>query len=895
MSSKKPLVLVDGSSYLFRAFHALPPLTNSKGSPTGAVYGVVNMLKKLVRDVEPEHIAVVFDPKGKTFRHEMYPEYKANRAVMPDDLRVQIEPLHTLIKALGFPLIVMEGVEADDVIGTLAHLAKKKGMPVLISTGDKDMAQLVNQHVTLINTMSNKTLDPEGVVEKFGVPPERIIDYLALMGDTSDNVPGVPKVGPKTAAKWLKEYGSLDAIIENADHIKGKVGENLRASLEHLQLARELVTIKLDVDLEITPETLISDAPDTKALHALFQDLEFKSWLRELEAGAPESVEKKEVQYEAVFTQKALEAWIKKLNAADCFSFDTETTSLDSMRAELVGVSFSVKAGEAAYVPIAHDYMDAPAQLDKQTVLDALTTVLGDPKKTVVGQNLKYDIQVLKNCGVEIKAAMFDTMLESYVLNSTSVRHDMDTLALKHLGESTIKFEDVAGKGAKQITFNAVSLDAAVPYACEDADITLQLHHVLYPQIQAETAYQKVFSDIEMLLMPILAQMEYDGVLIDADMLKKQSAVLQKRIESIQEKVFKLAEYEFNLSSPKQLIEILYDKMQLPILKKTPKGQPSTAEAVLQELAHDYPLPKHILEFRSLSKIKSTYTDALPLQINPKTGRVHTSYNQAVTSTGRLSSRNPNLQNIPIRTEEGRKIRQAFIAPEKHVLLAADYSQVELRIMAHFSKDPGLVAAFEQGLDVHASTAAEVFGVALEDVTPDQRRSAKAINFGLIYGMSSFGLSQQLGISRQDAQQHMDVYFERYPAVHGYMESARADAEKQGYVETLFGHRLYVPDINATNQQRKKAAERAAINAPLQGTAADIIKLAMIAIDQWIAQSGLDVTMIMQVHDELIFDIAENDLDKAKKEIKALMENTVRLSVPLVVDVGVGSNWDEAH
>lgn len=892
--TQKPFILVDGSSYLFRAYYALPPLTNSKGQPTGAIYGVINMLRKLMMDYEPEHIAVVFDPKGKTFRNELYAEYKANRTEMPDELRDQIKPLFEIIKALGLPLIIKEGVEADDVIATLAKKAKQEGMNVLVSTGDKDLAQIVNHKVTLINTMTNRMLDPEGVVEKFGVPPESIIDYLTLVGDTSDNIPGVPKVSPKTAAKWLNQYGSLDNIIKNADEIKGKVGENLRAHISEIPLTRELVTVLSDVKLDEKLMELSPREQDREKLIALFSELEFKTWLAEV-LSTEKAASKEECRYDTILDKKSFEKWLKKLSHANLFAFDTETTDIDAMRATLVGVSFAVKPGEAAYVPLAHDYLGAPKQLDKKWVLQQLKLLLENPAKTVVGQNLKYDIQVLAKENIAIKAKIWDTLLESYVLNSSSTRHNLNSLSLKYLGKSTIQFEDIAGKGAKQMSFNEISIDEAAPYAAEDADITWQLHQKLMPMIENEKNFVKVLNQIEMPLMPVLARMEMHGVLIDADMLKKHSKELEKRIKELEKEAFTLAGHEFNLGSPKQLQTILYDEQKLPVLKKTPGGQPSTAEFVLQDLALDYPLPKVILEYRSLSKLKSTYTDRLPEQIHSDTGRVHTSYNQAVTSTGRLSSNNPNLQNIPIRTEQGRRIRQAFIAPRGYRIVAADYSQVELRIMAHISKDPALIKAFEEELDVHRATAAEVFGVKLDEVTNDQRRSAKAINFGLLYGMSSFGLARQLGIERGLAKKYIDIYFNRYPKVHEYMEVIRKLASEQGYVETLFGRRLYVPEINSANMQRRRAAERAAINAPMQGTAADIIKIAMIKVDDWLQNNKVDARMIMQVHDELVFEVATKDLDRVNKQICESMEKAAQLVVPLVVDMGVGQNWDEVH
>ena len=832
---KTPLILVDGSSYLFRAYHALPPLTNSQGKPTGAVYGVLNMLKKLLKDYDPEHIAVVFDPKGKTFRHEMFPAYKANREAMPDELREQIQPLFKAIKALGFPLVVEDGVEADDVIGTLAKRMVKQGKDVLISTGDKDLAQLVNKNVSLVNTMTDKQLDIVGVKEKFGVLPEQIIDYLALMGDTSDNIPGVPGVGPKTAAKWINEYGNLDGVIEQADAIKGKVGEKLRAHLKDLELSRALVTIKCDVKLAASLKQLTLHDQNKQILIDLFTELEFNKWLAEVHNTKEIIEERSDGNYALVFSKDEFEKWLGQLKNASYFSFDTETTSLNPMQAELVGVSFAVKPNEAAYVPLMHNYLGVPKQLNRDWVLKQLKPLLENPTQIIVGQNLKYDYKVLANAGIEIKATMWDTLLESYVIDGPSVRHDLDNLALKNLAYDTIKYIDVAGSGAKQKTFDQVPLEEAGPYAAEDADITLRLHQYFEPIYKKEKFFENILKDIEWPLMPILAKMEFYGVLIDSDMLKKQSSALQRRITRLKNEIYNMAGEEFNIDSTKQLREVLFTQLKIPVLKKTPAGQASTAEDVMQELSIDYAIPKLILEYRSYNKLKSTYTDKLPLQVNSKTRRIHTNYIQTGTSTGRLASKDPNLQNIPIRTEEGRKIRQAFIAPRGHQLIAADYSQVELRIMAHFSQDPGLLTAFEQGLDVHASTAAEVFGVDIDDVTPLQRRSAKAINFGLMYGMSAFGLSKQLGISRKEAQQHIDVYFSSYPRVHWYTEEARQQAAKQGYVETLLGRRLYVPEIKSKNPTRRKAAERAAINAPLQGTAADIIKLAMICIDQWAA------------------------------------------------------------
>jgi DNA polymerase-1 len=892
--SKPTLVLVDGSSYLFRAYHALPPLTTSTGQPTGAVYGVLNMLRRLVTDYQPDYFAVVFDPKGGSFRNRLYEAYKANRTEMPDELRMQIAPLHQVIQALGYPLIIVDDMEADDVIGTLAKQAEQAGMQTIISTGDKDMAQLVNASVSLVNTMTNKTMDEAGVIDKFGVTPAQIIDYLTLVGDTSDNVPGVPKVGPKTAAKWLAQYETLDALVKRADEVKGKVGENLRDFIPQIPLTRELVTIKLDVPLDITPDKLICNAADKAALKTLFKEMELRNWLAELEDDAPTQPAAK-VQYDTVLDQAAFETWLTRLQASDVIAFDTETNSLDSMQADLVGFSFAVAAHQAAYVPLTHDYIDAPQQLDRNWVLNQLKPILQDKTKTIVGQNLKYDIKVLKNHGVDIQAKMVDTLLESYVLNNISTRHDMDTLALKYLNHQTIKFTDIAGKGAKQLTFNQVSLDKAGPYACEDADVTWQLHQVLSQQISDDKTMQHVLNKIDMPLMPILAEMEFTGVCVDAAMLQRQSQTLATRAEALKNEIYTLSEEAFNIDSPKQLQHILFTKLGLPVLKKTPTGQPSTAEGVLQELALDYALPKLIIEYRSITKLKSTYTDKLPLQINPKTHRIHTHYHQAVTSTGRLSSTDPNLQNIPVRNEEGRRIRQAFVPATGHVMVSADYSQIELRLMAHLSKDPGLVSAFEQGLDVHRSTAAEVFGVELEDVTPELRRRAKAINFGLMYGMSAFGLSQQLGIDRNEAQAHMDIYFERYPSVRDYMQQAREIAKQQGYVETLEGRRVVIPDIQSKNIHRQKGAERAAVNAPLQGTAADIIKLAMIKVDEWIRHSDSGVRLLLQVHDELIFEVPQRHLEVAKQGIRQAMEHAVTLSVPLLVDIGDGANWDEAH
>jgi len=899
------LILVDGFSYLYRAFHAMPSLTNADGEPTGAIYGVTNMLRRLRRKFRPGYMAVVFDAKGKTFRDELYPQYKAHRPPMPDELAAQIEPLAILIQKMGLPLISAQGFEADDVIGTLARQAEASGMDTVISTGDKDLAQLVNGHIRLINTMTDHVLDVDGVREKFGVGPGQIIDYLALVGDSSDNIPGVPKVGPKTAAKWLEEYETLDNIIANADAIKGKIGENLRASLGQLELSRELVTIRTDVDLPLGPADLVPREPDREQLSAMLRTMEFKSWLSDVLQGGnggPDTATEpaaqpaaRDADYETVLEEAALDRWISLLEQAPEFAFDTETTGLDYMQAEVVGVSFAVTAGEAAYVPLAHDYPGAPRQLDRGYVLGRLRPLLEDPGKDKIGQNLKYDRHILANHGIDLRGIRHDTMLQSYVLDSTATRHDMDSLALKYLGHKTIHFEEVAGKGAKQLTFNQVALAQAAPYAAEDADITLRLHGVLWPKLQALPRLRELYETIEMPLVPVLERLERNGVLIDAAMLEKQGLELQEKMGRIEKEIFAAAGQEFNLSSPNQIQQILFDKLRLPVTKKTPRGQPSTAESVLQELAVDYDLPRLILEHRAMSKLKSTYTDKLPRQICPRTGRVHTSYHQAVTATGRLSSSDPNLQNIPVRTPEGRRIRQAFVPRVGYRILAADYSQIELRIMAHLSGDSALLAAFNRGGDVHRATAAEVFGVEQDAVDDDQRRSAKAINFGLIYGMSAFGLARQLGIARSAAQSYVDLYFERYPGVKVYMDATRAQAREAGYVETLFGRRLYLPEINSRNGQRRQYAERTAINAPMQGTAADIIKRAMLAVDDWIGKSGIDACMIMQVHDELVFEVAGDRLDEASASIRQLMSAAADLAVPLVVQAGAGSDWDVAH
>jgi DNA polymerase-1 len=889
----KPLILIDGSSYLYRAFHALPPLTNSKGEPTGAVFGVINMIRKLIQDYDPEHIAVVFDPRGKTTRDEIYPQYKAHRPAMPDELSAQVQPLFSVIRAMGLPLVQIEGIEADDVIATLAKQALKENIPVVISTGDKDMAQLVDGNVTLINTMTNTVFDREGVIKKFGVPPELIIDYLALIGDTSDNIPGVPKVGPKTAVKWLEQYGSLDNIIARAAEVSGKIGDNLRASLTMLPLAKQLVTLQCDVALSTTFVDLKKQAADSVALIALFKQLEFNSWLKELLEGIEPAAT--ECHYETILTQDDLNRWLEKLRHAAALAFDTETTSLNTLDAKLVGISLAIEPHHAAYIPVAHDYLGAPPQLQRDDVLKQLQPLLQDPSKTIILQNAKYDMGVLANYGIEITAPIMDTMLESYVLDSSASRHDMDSLALKYLGKRTISFTDIAGKGAKQLTFNQIDLETAATYAAEDADVTLQLHHALGGRVQEIPELQRVLSDIELPLISVLSHMERNGVRIDAALLAQQSTELGTRLQELEQEAYQLAGSVFNLASPKQLQEILYTQMKLPILEKTPTGAASTGESVLQELALNYPLPKIILEYRGLSKLKSTYTDSLPKQIHPKTGRVHTSYNQTVTSTGRLSSTDPNLQNIPVRNEEGRRIRRAFIAPSGHKLISADYSQIELRIMAHLSQDEALLTAFANKQDIHTATAAEVFGIPFDQVTSEQRRHAKAINFGLIYGMSAFGLASQLNIEQSLAQDYINQYFARYPGVHKYMEQTRELARKQGYVQTVYGRRLYVPDINSSQMMRRRAAERAAINAPMQGTAAEMIKLAMIRLDHWIRNGTLDIKMIMQVHDELVFEVAKQDVDAAIPHIRDIMVTAMDLSVPLEVDVRAGDNWDEAH
>ena len=895
MSAKNTLYLVDGSSYLYRAFHALPNLTNSAGEPTGALLGVANMLRRLINDAESENIAVVFDAKGPTFRHEMYDQYKANRPPMPGELSQQVEPIHELVRLLGLPLIQVKGVEADDVIGTLAARAAAAKQDCVISTGDKDMAQLVDKHVSLINTMTDTSMDADGVVEKFGVKPGQIVDFLALTGDKSDNIPGVEKCGPKTAAKWLNQWQDLDSIMANAGEVKGKIGEYLRAGLEILPLSRDLATIRTDLELDVELGELNREPVDEEALREFLQHNEFNSWLQELGAGESPGTAAKPTEYTTVLDKDTFEKWVAKLKQADLLAFDTETTSLDPMQAELVGLSFAMEENEAIYIPVGHNYPGMPAQLDQKYVLEALRPLLeGDsPKKT--GQHIKYDMNVLSQYDLEVKGVAFDTMLESYVFNSTGSRHDMDSLALKYLGHHTTHYEDIAGKGAKQILFSQVSIEDAGHYAAEDADITLRLHRHLWPKLQAEPALAKVLSEIEMPLVPVLARMEQAGVLIDGQLLLAQGNELAKRMAELEGQAHEAAGQPFNLGSPKQLQQILFEKLELPVIRKTPKGQPSTAEDVLKELADNYELPKLLLEHRSISKLKSTYTDKLPGQINQRTGRVHTSYHQAVAATGRLSSSNPNLQNIPIRTPQGREIRKAFIAPPGELVLAADYSQIELRIMAHLSGDEGLLKAFHDGVDVHRATAGEVFGEDYEKVTDDQRRAAKAINFGLMYGMSAFGLGRQLDISRPEAQIYMDTYFARYPGVQGFMEKTREQARDQGYVETLFGRRLYLPEIKASNMMRRQGAERAAINAPMQGTAADIIKIAMIKVDDWLQTTRPGARLIMQVHDELVLEVQEEKLGVVRDAVIEHMSAAADLDVPLVVDAGFGLDWDTAH
>ncbi|MEO8801814.1 MAG: DNA polymerase I [Rudaea sp.] len=932
--SRPKLTLIDGYAYLYRAFHALPPLSNRDGEPTGALFGVLNMLRATLK-AKPDYVAFVADAHGPTFRDELYDQYKAQRPPMPDDLRAQIEPMLVLVAALGFPILRISGVEADDVIGTLAVQASHEDIDVLVSTGDKDLAQLVDARVALVNTMTNTTLDEAGVLAKFGVRPDQIVDYLTLVGDTADNIPGVPKCGPKTAAKWLGEYGSLDMVVANAGKISGKIGESLRAALPQLPLSKQLATIKLDVELDVKPSDLKMRDADVETLREFYRRYEFKAALKDLEnaglgtrdsglaeqkqasgdgtglAGieanasddadalhtpSPEArVPSPAKNYELILTQTQFDTWLERLRAADLIAFDSETTGLDPMRAEIVGVSFCVEPGHAAYVPLMHDYAGVPTQLDRTAVLEALRPLLEDAHKPKLGQHMKYDMNVLEKYAIPVRGVRFDSMLESYVLNSSANRHDMDTLAKKYLGIDTIHYEDVAGKGAKQIPFSQVDVQRAADYAAEDADITLRLHRALWPQLQAEPKLRAVFEDIEMPLVPILARIEQRGVLIDAHKLKAQSKELSQRMLEIQQQAYAVAGRHFSLDSPKQLQGLLYDELKLPVAFKTPTGQPSTNEEALEGLANQHELPRLILDYRTLAKLRSTYTDKLPEQINPRSGRVHTSYHQAVAQTGRLSSSDPNLQNIPVRSEEGRRIRQAFIAPDGYRILAADYSQIELRIMAHLSGDPGLLSAFHGNQDVHRATAAEVFGVPLELVDANQRRAAKAINFGLMYGMSAFGLARQLGIGRGEAADYIKRYFERYPGVQAFMQTTRDAAHRDGFVETLFGRRLYLNQINSRNQGQRAGAERAAINAPMQGTAADIIKRAMIAVDDWLQTQADAARMVMQVHDELVFEVRVDCVDAITDGVRERMADAARLDVPLVVDIGVGANWDEAH
>ena len=930
-----PLILIDGSSYLYRAFHAYPGTMSNGDIPTNAVYGVVNMLRSMMRQFASDRIAVIFDAKGKTFRDDMYPEYKANRPPMPDDLRCQIEPLHNVIRAMGLPLISIPGVEADDVIGTLASQASAMGMPVLISTGDKDMAQLVDDNVTLINTMTNVVMDREGVIEKFGIPPELIIDYLALMGDKVDNIPGIPGVGDKTATALLQGIGSIEKLYQNLDDIAAlgfrgskTMAKKLADNKDNADMSYQLATIKLDVELEETPESLVKAQPNIDELIKLYGQLVFKSWLNELLEGGSGVVEADErsaatgagsvrssasattstvemntsavtidrSNYETILDEASFNVWLEKLKAAELFAFDTETDSLDYMVANLIGLSFATEEGVAAYVPVAHDYLDAPQQLDRDWVLEQLKPILEDDAQAKVGQNLKYDMSVLARYGIEMKGIKHDTMLASYVFNSVGGKHDMDSLALRFLQHSCISFEQIAGKGKKQLTFNQIELGEASPYAAEDADVTLRLHNRLMENIEQDEKLKTIYEEIEVPLIPVMSRIERTGVFIDDMLLGAQSQEIAVRLDELEQKAYEIAEQEFNMNSPKQLQAILFEKMGLPVIKKTPSGAPSTNEEVLQELALDYPLPKLIIEYRGLAKLKSTYTDKLPKMINAETGRVHTSYHQAVTATGRLSSTDPNLQNIPIRNEEGRRIRQAFVAQHGWKILAVDYSQIELRIMAHLSADKALLEAFQQGKDIHAATAAEIIGVAIDQVTTEQRRRAKAVNFGLIYGMSAFGLAKQLGIPRGEAQHYMDTYFERYPGVMQYMEDTRSAASEQGFVETIYGRRLHLPEIQSRNGMRRKAAERAAINAPMQGTAADIIKKAMLLVDEWIQAEGDGrVKLLMQVHDELVFEVQESALAEIESKVQELMESAADLEVPLVAEAGHGDNWDQAH
>ena len=921
----KTLLLVDGSSYLYRAFHALPDLRNAQGAPTGAIYGIINMLRRLRNDYPAAYIACIFDAKGKTFRDDLYPEYKANRASMPEDLARQIEPIHEAVRAMGWPILMIEGIEADDVIGTLSVDAVRHGMKVVVSTGDKDLAQLVNEHVTLINTMSNETLDRDAVIAKFGVPPERIVDYLSLVGDTVDNVPGVAKVGPKTAAKWIAQYGSLDGIIENAAKVSGAVGENLRAALDWLPQARVLVTVKTDCDLVeqlVTfPDDLAQKPEDKVALLDFFKRYGFKTWLRELsaelgaaanegqgglfdapasaaaaaaDAGTKAPAPPARTEYETVLTEEQLDRWLAIIDAAPLTSLDTETTSLDPMRAEMVGISLCCEPGLAAYIPLAHRYQDAPAQLDRDHVLSRMRTWLESPDKPKLGQNMKYDSHIFANHGIALRGVAHDTLLQSYVFESHR-NHDMDSLALRHLERKTISFTDVCGKGASQICFDQVALDRATEYAAEDADVTLQLHQAMWPHVAESEQLTYIYEKIELPTACVLQKVERNGVLIDCELLAAQSNELGRRMLDIERQAYDLAGQPFNLNSPKQIGEIFFDKLKLPVVKKTPSGTPSTDEEVLQKLAEDFPLPKVLLDYRSLSKLKSTYTDKLPRMLNPDTGRVHTNYAQAVAVTGRLSSNEPNLQNIPIRTAEGRRIREAFIAPPGSVIVSADYSQIELRIMAHLSDDEAMLRAFAEGEDIHRATAAEIFALPPAEVSSEQRRYAKVINFGLIYGMSAFGLASNLGVERAAAQMYIEKYFQRFVGVKRFMDETRTRAKRDGYVETVFGRRLWLPEINSPNGPRRQGAERAAINAPMQGTAADLIKLSMIAVQDWLEAEKMSSLMIMQVHDELVLEVREDELEQVKTRLPELMAGVAVLKVPLVAEVGVGPNWEQAH
>ena len=895
MSEVKSLVLIDGSSYLYRAFYALPGLTAPSGQPTGAIYGVLTMLHKLIKDERPNMLGIVFDAPGKTFRHELFPEYKANRKSTPEDLIIQIEPLLTAIENLGLPLIRVNGVEADDVIGTLAKEAEQRGMNTLIATGDKDFTQLVSDKITLLDTMKNRLTDRSGVIEKFGLPPEQIIDFLTLSGDASDNIPGVPTVGPKTAVKWLQQYSSLAGVIEHAEEISGKVGEALRETIPRLNLYQQLATIDCSLELDYTLDDLFVGESKDSELYVQFKNLGLNALIKQLGIEEPATKIRRETVYQGILTKKEFEALLNRLSRAEVVAIDTETTSLNYMQAKIVGISVAIASNEAYYIPVMHEYDGAPDQLDREYVLKKLKPWLEDKDAKKIGHNLKYDSHVFANHGIELNGTDFDSMLESYVLNSTATRHNLNAVAKRYLNMDTTSYEDVAGKGAKQIGFNQVSLEDAIPYAAEDADVSLQLHQTLHPKLMAMNSLAKLYTDIEAPLLKVLQTIERNGVLIDESMLEKQSDQFAITLKELESKAHSLAGAEFNLSSPKQLQEILYDKLSLPILKKTPKGQPSTAESVLQRLAGDFPIVQTILKYRTTAKLKTTYTDKLPLMVNQNTGRVHTSYHQAVTATGRLSSSDPNLQNIPIRTVEGKRIRQAFIAPNGFQILAADYSQIELRIMAHNSQDPGLLDAFQAGLDIHQATAAEIFAVDLESVSAEQRRSAKAINFGLIYGMSAFGLTRQLGITRGDAQEYIELYFARYPQVKIYMDAIRNQARESGFVETVFGRRLYLPDIDSRNYQRRQYAERSAINAPMQGTAADIIKKAMIDLERQLVEESIDAKIIMQVHDELVLEVKDNSVDAVSELVTEAMGKAADLDVVLKVDLGVGENWDQAH